>query len=358
MKKDKKEKLIELLNSPKPFIIVGLIFLMIGVVSILKFTKFETINPVPYYSTTVKKSDNYTVGLKENPYYTDKVLKKGQTYPSQLINNIKLLLSYENEGTELADYIYSYYITAEIIGDYKSGENENKQIWNRKYNLTNTQTSNTKNSSKFTIAETANINYEYYNNLVRSYEQQYYLTLNSYLKVTLNVNYTAILKESNKTITETDTVEMRIPLTETVTTVNTNYQALNNKDYTHATPVQKGDVKKLIIGGLCISISIVFFTIYTIKQNKENEENRYQNDIDKILKEYGDLIITVTNDPELDRFKVMKLEILDDLIDVAQQNQSNIIHYEKHKGKRTIFAVIQDGHAYTYTVSKNKNNKQ
>ena len=69
------------------------------------------------------------------------------------------------------------------------------------------------------------------------------------------------------------------------------------------------------------------------------------------MKYYKELIVTVTNEPNLADLKVMNINSLDDLIDVAEQNNSNIIHYETTKNLRSNLYVIVSGYVYVYIVT-------
>ena len=77
----------------------------------------------------------------------------------------------------------------------------------------------------------------------------------------------------------------------------------------------------------------------------------YNYNINHILKYYRDLIVTVINKPDFTDLKVMKLLVLEDLIDVAEQNQTNIIHYKEPKKEESNLYVIIDNYVYIYIVT-------
>ena len=84
-----------------------------------------------------------------------------------------------------------------------------------------------------------------------------------------------------------------------------------------------------------------------------NLKNQYERNIKRILKYYSDLIVTVTNEPDLSNFKVMDISILDDLIDLAEQNQTNIIQYEVIEDEESKLYVFVDNFVYKYLVTAN-----
>ena len=77
----------------------------------------------------------------------------------------------------------------------------------------------------------------------------------------------------------------------------------------------------------------------------------YEKNINKILKYYRDLIVTVDNKPDLSNLESLKVMILDDLIDVAEQNKAIIIRYEELKEDKSYLYVIIGKYAYIYEVT-------
>ena len=88
-----------------------------------------------------------------------------------------------------------------------------------------------------------------------------------------------------------------------------------------------------------------------IKQNNKTPEQKYRHNINKILRYYRELIVTVTNEPNLEGLKIMEINSLDDLIDLAEQNNSSIIHYEAAKNEKSNLYVIINNYVYVYIVT-------
>ncbi len=72
----------------------------------------------------------------------------------------------------------------------------------------------------------------------------------------------------------------------------------------------------------------LFYMYKKIKKNKITVQRKYEKNVNHILKYYKDIIVTVNSKPDFADLKMMELIIFDDLIDVAEQNNCNIIHYE------------------------------
>ena len=73
-----------------------------------------------------------------------------------------------------------------------------------------------------------------------------------------------------------------------------------------------------------------------------------------VLKYYKDLIVTISNKPDFSHLKLMELNCIDDLIDVAEQNNCNIIHYEVIKDEKSELYVIINEYLYMYVITGEK----
>ena len=142
----------------------------------------------------------------------------------------------------------------------------------------------------------------------------------------------------------TDSIQLEIPINNTVTQVKENYENVSNENImpnTQAVMVHK--VVDYVIGALFVIGAIVIIIMRICKNKKVYNLNH-------ILNYYSDLIVTVTNEPNISNLKIMYVTKLDDLIDVAEQNQRNIIHYEMVKNEEDDFYVLVDDYVYIYIM--------
>ncbi len=326
-------------------IIVGAIFIKLGLDS--------RQNTTLIYSYTAQKSDNYEVLLKPNTFYTSETLPSGGYYAAKSVNAFIIKFKYDFKGNKKTDIEYNYNITAELIGMAKNNDDQYKEIWNRSFTILENK-NNKVDTEDFFINEEFNIDYEYYNNLARSYEKTYGITIDSVLKVRLDVSYNINFSNLDvDTETDQDYIELYIPITNTVTECKENYEDMTYKDITIKNEdININEIIYYIIGGLLMTGAIAVIVIrIKNKKNRKTPEEIYNSNINRILKYYRDLIVTVTNEPDLTNLKIMHIAILDDLIDVAEQNQSNIIHYEVVKNEKSMLYVIADGYVYVYVVT-------
>ena len=325
-------------------ILIVIIMTILGIYFIKLGLNFEK-NIKPIYTFVAEKSSDYEVLLKPNNYYTSETLPSGRYYASKSVKQYTLDFKYHLYGEGEADLEYIYNVTAELSGIVDGNNDNGKEVWNRTFNILEDKKENCKN--EFSINEKVNIDYEYYNNLARSFEKEYGITIDSILKVFLNVSYN-VNSQSFK-----DYIELDIPITNTVTEVEENYESLTTKNINPK--IENVVVNKIIYYtiGTAFIIGTIVVSVIIVRKNKHNItlEDMYEKNINKILKYYRDLIVTVQNEPDISNLKVMKIMTIDDLIDVAEQNKANIIRYEVIKSKVSKLYVITNNYVYIYEIT-------
>ncbi len=300
----------------------------------------------PIYTYTANKNDSYEVTLKENDFYTEKTLPQERYYASKSIKSFNINFKYDFKANKETNIEYNYNIVASLVGSVND-ENEDKEIWTRNFNLNN-EVNNKGYMKEFLIDENITIDYDKYNNLARLYETTYNVKIDAVLKVRLNVYYSI----ENEAIE--DYIELDIPLTNNVTEAKRNYEETTFKNIFDENSNNIRRIILCVLGGIFILSAIAITVIYIIRKMNKNPKEMYEYNIKHILKYYSDLIVTVTNEPNLENLKLMKLEVLDDLIDVAEQNEKNIIHYKIPEEERSNLYVILNGYVYIYVVDGKK----
>ncbi len=325
------------------FIVFGMIFLGMGL------SYKENIKCI--YRYEAKKSDNYEAILKPNEFYTTSSLPKDLYYASKSVDKFILEFRYNFLGSEEADIEYNYKIIANMVATAVNNNDQGKEVWNRQFEILDNVSSNT-NKNEFSVNKKVDIDYGYYNNLARSYEEVYGISINAILKVYFNISYNIKLQgseENNKIVN--DYIELDIPITSTVTNIEEKYQDITEEE------IMPPITEEISVNKIYYTISIIFIigaiilVIIMKKSNKKTPEDIYKKNIKHVLKYYKELIVTITNEPDFSNLKLMQLSSIDDLINVAEQNNSNIIHYELIKNKKSELYVIINGYVYIYIIT-------
>ena len=257
---------------------------------------------------------------------------------------------YDFRQNKKSDIEYNYDVKADLIGIVESNNDKNKEVWTRNFALKEKSNYKLENDYDFLVNENVDIDYEYYNNLARSYENTYDITINTILKVYFNINIED-MKIGNKI---NDYIEIDIPITNTVTEVKENYDTVTKKEVLQ----NREDVKKekniiIIISIVLITGGIILIIFRIIQIYRNQRKDMYSYNINHILKYYKDLIVSVKNKPNISDLKLMEIDYFDDLIDVAEQNQTNIIFYEEKNKKGNLYVIV-DKYVYQYKITSNK----
>ena len=332
---------------------IFLIIFLIGILLIKSGMEIKKEDNV-IFSYNIEKKDDYKVTLKPNDFYESNTLPSGRYYASKSINSFIIDFIYDFNASKETKLNYNYNITANLVGSVANNNDQGKEVWNRNFILLDNKQLEI-NSNQFNIDEQIDIDYEYYNNLARDYEEKYGLTINAILKIRFNIYLNANLTNMNlETKSIEDYIELDIPITNTVTNVEEKFEKSSTESI-------KDETSKLlfkqiiyyIIGGLFIIISIIQIMLWN-RKGKNTLEKRYKDNIKRILKYYRELIVTVTNEPNLENLKVMNIKTLDDLIDVAEQSRCNIIHYETKVDIESKLYVIVNEYVYVYVITGEK----
>ena len=299
-------------------------YIIMIIVIILMFTGYIFIkigitykkNIMPVYNYKIQKNTNYEVALKPNIFYETETLKSGGYYASRSINAYKINFEYIFQGDKEANFECTYNVIANLVGTVNENDNQEKEVWNRNFILNENTSNKYSNVNKFSISTDTNIDYEYYNNFARSYEKTYGIIIDSVLKVHLNISYSF---KSSELETETqkleDSIDLEIPITNTLSEVNEDYEKTVensiNPEIENITTIQ---IICYVIGGIFVLGAMSLIIIEIIRKNKKEREQMYEYNINRILKYYRDLIVTIKNEPDLTNLKIMKLFLLEDLI--------------------------------------------
>lgn len=319
--------------------ILEIVFLVLGI----KYNKKN----IDTYSYSIDKNTDYKIILKPNNFYTNPVLSKQDGYASKSIDNINLQFIYKFNANRKENVDYSYNIKANLVA---SEENKEKEILTREYNYY-LEEEKIENLSEINIDKTINIDYEYFSELVKAYEREYGIPVNAILKVKFSISY--YFPTFSNVEKQEDIIELDIPITNTTTSIQEVYDKKAQKNII----LNKDNIKLnkyLIVALILIVTSVILLIVVIIKNilNKEKEE-KYKNKIKNLFNNYSDIIVVSKNKPNIENLNIINVEKISDLINAAQQNNKNIIFYEKIRNIESELYVIDNNFVYLYDISYN-----
>ncbi len=261
-------------------------------------------------SYELENNTYYEVSLIQNNYFSNN--KISDYYIANSIKSIDIYFDYYLKNNDNMNY--SYDITA-VLKSY--ADNGTKLVWEKEFILDSNKKENQK---KLIINKVYNLDYQYYANYVKSFQEYYNIKAENYLYIKLNIN---IDDSINHYILITIPINNIVDITmEDNTGINTNNE--NNS-------INKKEIFIIII------IAIILLII----------KNNYKQDSEStLLKHNKDIIMNIKNKPFINSNNIIYLTDLKDLINIAINYNINIFHYQNN------YYIIKDNNYYMYNFNK------
>ena len=306
----KKRKKIRIL------IILSIIILLIGILflEVIYFSKNIQKNNI-YES---KNKTYYEVTLKPNIYFFNNKIEANNYYIANSIKTIDIYFNYYLKNKTKENINYSYDITA-TLKSY--ADNGTKLIWTKDFNL---KKINNIKQKEINIKENYNLDYQYYVNYIKTFQEYYNIKVETYLYVKLNIK---INDQTNPYVLLT------IPINENIIEITMKEDNTYLKNNT-----QNIGINEILVFDFIVIVIIL--VVIKILFSKNNEE--------AILKEYHDIIITIRNKPNINSKNLIYLNNLKDLITTAVNNNINIFNYQNN------YYIIINNTYYVYILENVK----
>ncbi len=299
----------------------------------------------------VKYIDNssvdYSVYLKDNNYFNVPYLGKGEKYLSTLIDKIYLNFSYNLNSEEKMSGNYEYNIVASLV---VKEQNKDDILWKKDFDLTNAETIDFNNTNTIGVTGEININYDYYNEMATSFKKDYGVLTDSYLYVYLKVNTAIDYGTDNYNIEKSPYVI--IPLGEK--TIEIDEFNIENDVSSKIISYTKYPILNYILLVLGIIFVVIYlylgFTVIKRFIKSIKNRNKYEEFIRKIFSNYDQIIVTSSKLPSLNEIDVLDVNSFEDLVDAQMEVHKPIVFNEVIRNKKTVFVLVDNGHAYRYIV--------
>lgn len=327
--------------------IVLIILLLSGAALILSsFGKIDAI------ANSEEGNVDYTVYLKDNDFYTNKFIKKGDSeannYIASLIESFNVNFVYNNNYSKAIDYEYEYSIDCKTLVTDKY--DSSKILYSKDEVLLDTKREEGKDN-KYSIDETVVIDYGKYNSYVSAFKEKYALDVESSLIITMNI-YRKGSYGSKAMPAKTSTLTMTIPLTKNTVDISVNTSELANN---FSIPIDESVIAHkniFIIGVVICSISALGFIIMILLNSSKNDI--YRAEVDRILKNYDRLIISSSQPSiaESDYKNKVRVMSVEELLDVNEMTKEPIIYYEVIPNEKSYFIILKQDTLYKLTISR------
>lgn len=330
---------------------ISTIIIFVGIILIVKSFIVEKEVKNYLYSYNLFQNVNYTVMLKENNLYKTEELGMDKAYVTDLVDKIKMDFSYSLNGTKSGKIKYKYQIVADTKMKYSSNDTENgKIIWdNQEFLLEPKEVEVDK--TNYAINESIVLNFAEYNNKIADFAKLYRIPVDADLEVKL-----IIISESNidgipDVVNEYSVMNVSMKLNESVFTVSKNFKATDTKSIDDIKPEKKYVNKPMFIIGIAMVIISLMIMLDSIRKSiKFSEKSDYAIALNRILKNYGDIVAEIVSPIEIDNLNVIEVKNFDQLLDIEEEVRMPILFYEIVEGQSGEFIIICDNMAYRYGI--------
>ncbi len=291
-----------------------------------------------------KKDLGYQVILKENEYYQDTYMEKGNQYIANLIQSIHADFNYHFALPTSYDYQYKIVGTVDVVD-----EKTNKTIYTFSEDLLPEQTGQSDGS--LDISQNIQVNYEKYNNLIRQFVAAYDLkNVTCQLKLNLNLGISSNTQQFAKQ--NFNVMNLSVPLAMNTISIDTNYDLSNQHNLIEIQQEQKNPTPFFISGIAILVLDFLFLIIFFIYRKKtETEEDKYNNNLKKILNNYDSYISRVEDDFNMQEYQILKVQRFTDLLEIRDTMQLPIIMLENKEQLVTCFVIPTPSHIlYFYSI--------
>jgi len=335
---------------------VVLIILTIAAFGVSLFSVYKSLNPQQsdspiLYSYNYNTKMDYRVYLKNNKFFTTPYLGMNKQYIASIVDYIEVSAVYNFQSTENLDYDCNYEIVATTSGLYENADGKEIEVWSKAYPVDKPQHI-TGSGKTFNINKTIKLDYNAYNNIMTDFRNQFGLSVDSNVELALKVNVNGGLKgETEKSLRETNNIVLNIPLLQQTFEIKPNYVNSGGNTIYKETVSESSINVPLFVFGLCLlGLSLIIFINLFKSLIKITKKSEYVLALNKILKEYGDVIAETHNLPNLSKYDVINVKSFNDLVDVEEELHSPIVCYEVIDNFECIFLVLNDKTAYKFTL--------
>ncbi len=335
------------------------VFLLIIVIVVMAFSIWAITKSISggksekdeLYAYSYNSNLGYRVLLKDNTFFTTKSLGMNKQYIASLIDRIEVDAKYSFQSSKELDYTYSYDITATVKGDYAEADGKTAEVWSRSYPIVPAETKSGTGQA-ITINKTVSIDYNTYNQIMIDFRNKFGLNVESSVDLVLKINIAGSLKGKEQTLQESNTMKLNIPLVKPTIEIKPDY--VNNGGKTIYDEAKVGKVK-VNIPLLTLGIALLLFMVFMLKKLGSSlltttKKSEYVLTLNKILRDYGDVIAKAENVPNLTQYDVVHIKDFTDLVDIEEELHSPIIYNEIREDLECWFMIFHEKTAYKFIL--------
>lgn len=352
MKKNKKKERDLLLTQWFEVLIVILIIITIIISVSTIYNCFEKERPIEdiKYIYNVDNNVDYKVHIFKNNFFEEENLGMGRRYMSKLVDDININITNNISASDIANVNYDYIVKAFISAKADSNNDLfDSVLWTKEYTLIPKTKGFNNDSTNSNINIPINIDFETYNSLVTEFQNQMRLDVEANLNVVTTLNYDIYV--SGDKISKTDEYTVKVPLAEQTFEIMTSHT--DDSSYTtYVEGVEETNFIKITASFVLFFSSLFCGFILTLILVEDIKKTEYVIKLNKILKNYGDVIAGVTNLPNIDDKELYEVKSFNELVNIEEELKIPIIYFEYKKNKEGWFIIMHNNLMYRFILKE------
>lgn len=315
------------------------------------FDSFYVVSPHnDIYAYNIRQNVDYKVYLYDNSFIDSEYIEKDELYMADLIKNIDIVFHYNYSGSKIVPVTYEYDIKGTINGSYQKEDDIDNKIWKKEYTLLNTQTGQVNDVNNINITEKLDFDYGYYDDIVSNFRKELKLPISATFEIAMTINIFGQGDLLGKLV-DTQTMILSIPLNSAVFKIDDSYEPITNNNITFQDETKQSvNIKRIVCGILVGIVGIVLFVTLFDKIFYLKSKNPYECKLNKILKEYGDVIVEIVNPTNIKDLNVVEVKGFGEMIDLEEELRIPIMFYEINEGYLGEFTLIHGNIIYKYIL--------
>jgi len=299
------------------------------------------------FSYVVSMDSSYVVYLKDNSYIDEEFLGENETYIAELVDYIAIDLDYSFVGNNKITKEYTYDIYAILTIEYRPGEATNNRLWHKKYPIKLDQSFKS-SGERAEIAESINVQYHTFNQQALLFHQQLQLPILAYFDVYFEVSFAG--EYQNEKITETQVYKINVPVNRTAFSIEKDEQVSEKIDVFKTIEIEvEPDIELTQIGFLLLVCTVAFIVLFN-KIFDLNQKSDYMITRDKILKEFGEIIIEIVTPVNKEGLSVIEVKNFNEMTDLESELSIPIMFYEQPDREKGEFSIVYNNIIYIFEI--------
>lgn len=332
-------------------ICISTVILFLGIILIFKSIKLEPEKKELLYSYNLNKNVNYEVQLNESEFFENNNLDMNKTYISSLVNKINMDFRYTLSGNKKSDTKYMYQVIAVTDVKYagNSGDTEGT-IWSKQDVLLEPKEAEI-SSSAINITDNFDIDFASYNEEVKKFKEEFRFPIKATLQIKLIIKCDMNVQGVDDAVVESSIMNVNMDLAQDVFSIEKEFKDSETKEIYKTTKASKNVNKPLLIIGTLLVIAAILIMLEAIRKSiKFSKRSDYAIALNRILKNYGDIVAEIVSPVEIDNLNIIEVKNFDQLLDIEEEIRMPILFYETIPNEQGEFIIICDNMAYRYVI--------